>query len=72
MLRFADTFLFPKLILRLRDKAEETKELPVVSVTAERTGSFKSDVVQVGAFRDMAPLDVPQTSGVITREVLDA
>ncbi|CAH1078766.1 TonB-dependent receptor plug domain-containing protein [Candidatus Nitrotoga sp. 1052] len=52
--------------------AEEAKEFPVVSVTAERTGSFKSNVVQVGAFRDMAPLDVPQTSNVITREVLDA
>ena len=26
----------------------------------------------VGTFRDMAPLDVPQTSNVITREVLDA
>ncbi|CAG9933233.1 TonB-dependent siderophore receptor [Candidatus Nitrotoga arctica] len=53
-------------------QAEPGKELPLVSVTAERTGSFKSNVVQVGAFRDMAPLDVPQTSNVITREVLDA
>ncbi len=53
-------------------QAEPAKELPAVNVTAERTGSFKSDVVQVGAFRDMAPLDVPQTSNVITREVLDA
>ena len=50
MPRFADVFVFPKLILRLRDKAEETKELPVVSVTAERMGNFKSDLVQVGAF----------------------
>lgn len=51
---------------------EPIKELPVVNVAAERTGSFKSNVVQVGVFRDMAPLDVPQTSNVITREVLDA
>ncbi|MEO6423661.1 MAG: TonB-dependent siderophore receptor [Candidatus Nitrotoga sp.] len=54
------------------DQAEPSKELPVVNVAAERTGSFKSNVIQVGAFRDMAPLDVPQTSNVITREVLDA
>lgn len=54
------------------DQVEPTKELPVVTVTAEHPGSFKSDVVQVGTFRDMAPLDVPQTSNVVTREVLDA
>lgn len=48
------------------------KKLPDVTVTGERTGSFKSDSVQVGTFRDMAPLDVPQTSNVVTREVLDA
>ncbi|CAH1386612.1 TonB-dependent siderophore receptor [Candidatus Nitrotoga sp. M5] len=51
---------------------ESTKELPVVNVAAERAGSFKSNFVQVGTFRDMAPLDIPQTSNVITREVLDA
>ncbi|CAH1075425.1 TonB-dependent siderophore receptor [Candidatus Nitrotoga sp. 1052] len=53
-------------------QAEPDKELPVVTVSAERTGSFKSDVVQVGTFRDMAPIDVPQTSNVVTREVLDS
>jgi len=47
-------------------------ELSTVTVSAERTGSFKSNSVQVGTFRDMAPIDVPQTSNVITREVLDA
>jgi len=51
---------------------EPTKELPVVNVAAERAGSFKTNFVQVGTFRDMAPLDIPQTSNVITREVLDA
>src|SRR5213080_1716437 len=51
---------------------EPGKKLPVVTVAGERVGSFKSDSVQVGTFRDMAPLDVPQTSNVITREVLDA
>jgi len=54
------------------DRAESGSKLPAVTVTGERTGSFKSDSVQVGTFRDMAPLDVPQTSNVITREVLDA
>jgi iron complex outermembrane receptor protein len=50
----------------------EEKELSTVTVSADRTGSFKSNSVQVGTFRDMAPIDVPQTSNVITREVLDA
>jgi len=48
------------------------KELTEVTVSAEKIGSFKSNSVQVGTFRDMAPLDVPQTSNVVTREVLDA
>jgi len=50
----------------------EEKELSTVTVSADRTGSFKSNSVQVGTFRDMAPIDVPQTSNVVTREVLDA
>ncbi len=54
------------------DKAEQGKKLPTVTVTGERVGSFKSDSVQVGTFRDMAPLDVPQTSNMVTREVLDS
>lgn len=51
---------------------EPTGELPAVTVTAERSGSFKPGTVQVGTFRDMAPLDVPQSSNAVTREVLDA
>ncbi|SEI99367.1 TonB-dependent siderophore receptor [Nitrosomonas eutropha] len=54
------------------DQAEAGQKLPAVTVTGERIGSFNSDFVQVGTFRDMAPIDVPQTSNVITREVLDA
>jgi len=50
----------------------EEKELSTVTVSAERSGSFKSNSVQVGTFRDMSPIEVPQTSNVITREVLDA
>ncbi|MCC2682599.1 MAG: TonB-dependent siderophore receptor, partial [Nitrosospira multiformis] len=53
-------------------QAEAGKQLPTVTVRSERVGSFKSDTVQVGTFRDMAPIDVPQTSNVVTREVLDA
>jgi len=43
-----------------------------MTVASEYTGSFKSETVQVGTFRDTSPLDVPQTSNVVTREVLDA
>lgn len=53
-------------------RAQSETELETVTVIGERTGSFKSSSVQVGTFRDMAPIDVPQTSNVITREVLDA
>lgn len=47
-------------------------ELAPVDVIGERAASYKSSSVQVGTFRDLAPLDVPQTSNVVTREVLDA
>jgi len=43
-----------------------------VTVSGERQGSFGSSTVQVGTFRDQNPLDVPLTSNVVTREVLDA
>lgn len=54
------------------EATQTTQQLPGVTVSAERTGSFKSNSVQVGTFRDLLPLDVPQTSNVVTREVLDA
>jgi outer membrane receptor protein involved in Fe transport len=47
-------------------------ELAPVDVTGKRAGSDRSGSVQVGTFRDLAPLDLPQTSNVVTREVLDA
>ena len=53
-------------------QAEAARELPAVTVTSEYQGSFKANTVQVGTFRDASPLDVPQTSNVVTREVLDA
>lgn len=46
--------------------------LGTVTVSGERQGSFTSSTVQVGTFRDQNPLDVPLTTNVITREVLDA
>ncbi|WP_411878363.1 TonB-dependent siderophore receptor [Polaromonas sp. YR568] len=46
--------------------------LSTVTVSSERQGSFTSNTVQVGTFRDQSPLDVPLTTNVITREVLDA
>lgn len=45
--------------------------LPEVRVTSEG-GGFSSNKVQVGAFRDLDPLEVPLTNNVVTREVLDA
>jgi len=43
--------------------------LPAVTVSGR---SFGAQLVQVGAFRDQDPLDVPLTNNVVTREVLDA
>jgi iron complex outermembrane receptor protein len=46
--------------------------LQQVTVTGDSRGSYSSRLVQVGAFRDLDPLDVPLTNNVVTREVLDA
>lgn len=61
---------FPVLAQTTTSQTEQ--QLGEVTVSGERTGSYKSNSVQVGTFRDVAPLNVPQTSNVITREVLDA
>ncbi|RJF99194.1 TonB-dependent siderophore receptor [Noviherbaspirillum saxi] len=65
-------FATPQAAAQDPSQEKTDKELGTITVTAERAGSFKSNAVQVGTFRDLAPLDVPQTSNVITREVLDA
>lgn len=66
-------FSAPQVHAQTAGQAEPSaKDLPALTVTAERIGSFQSNTVQVGTFRDMAPLDVPQTNNVITRAVLDA
>jgi iron complex outermembrane receptor protein len=46
--------------------------LSEVRVSGDASRSFSSRNVQVGAFRDQDPLDVPLTNNVVTREVLDA
>jgi iron complex outermembrane receptor protein len=65
-------FPLPHAFAQTAEAAKPVQELPAVTVVGERAGSFKSNSVQVGTFRDMNPLDIPQTSNVVTREVLDA
>ncbi len=57
--------------------SEATKELPPVTleafnVSAAKTQSYQAESVQMGAFRDMNPVDVPLTINVLTKEVLEA
>ncbi|OHC65627.1 MAG: TonB-dependent receptor [Rhodocyclales bacterium GWA2_65_20] len=52
--------------------ASVEQELETVVVEAAAGGSYKAHTVQVGTFRDMAPIDVPQSSNVVTRELLDS
>lgn len=54
-----------------------SSELPPVTleeftVSGEKVHSYKAERVQLGAFRDVDPVDVPISVNVITREVLDA
>lgn len=53
-------------------QADPARSLGEVRVTGDASRSFSSRNVQVGAFRDQDPLDVPLTNNVVTREVLDA
>ncbi|WP_341238073.1 TonB-dependent siderophore receptor [uncultured Limnobacter sp.] len=52
--------------------AQNNTELQEVEVQAREQGSYSSSAVQVGTFRDTAPIDVPLTVNSVTREVLDA
>lgn len=52
--------------------AGSERSLDPVTITGDSPRSFSSRNVQVGAFRDQDPLDVPLTNNVVTREVLDA
>ena len=47
-------------------------KLEEFNVSSGRLHSFQSDRVQVGSFRDVAPVDVPLTVNIMTREVIDA
>ena len=57
--------------------AAAAKDLPPVTletfnVSDKRLQSYQTESVQLGAFRDVDPVDVPLTINVLTREVLDA
>lgn len=47
-------------------------KLEEFNVSSSRLHSYQTDRVQVGSFRDVAPVDVPLTVNVMTREVIDA
>lgn len=51
---------------------QEALVLDDVEVISNVQGSYTSQSVQVGTFRDMDPIDVPLTTNIVTREVLDA
>lgn len=53
--------------------AAEEASLPAIQVSAAYSGaSFNAKDVQVGTFRNASVLDVPQTSNVFTRDLLEA
>ncbi len=57
--------------------AKGSRTLPPITledfvVRGARTESYRAEQVQMGAFRDVDPVDVPVSIDVITREVLDA
>jgi iron complex outermembrane recepter protein len=53
-------------------KPEESLTLEEYNVSGSRVRSYQTDRVQIGAFRDVNPVDVPLTINVVTREALDA
>ncbi|MBL9201149.1 MAG: TonB-dependent siderophore receptor [Opitutaceae bacterium] len=57
--------------------AADAKNLPAVTlesfnVSGKKVQSYQAESVQLGAYRDVDPVDVPLTINVLTREVLDA
>lgn len=50
----------------------DVHSLTTVVISGPRATGFTSAVVGIGAFRDQAPVDVPLTNSVVTREVLNA
>lgn len=55
-----------------KDAAAPKRLLDEVVVTGVRRKTFAPTTVQVGAFRDQDPLDVPLTNNVMPRDLLDA
>lgn len=70
-MKITKTLLIP-LVLSSPAFAEVVLQLDEIEVKADSKGSYTSKAVQVGTFRDMDPVDVPLTTNVVTREVLDA
>jgi iron complex outermembrane recepter protein len=64
---YAALFLIPYAVIA----QEEVSVLGEVEVLSNVENSFTSDTVQIGAFRGVDPIDVPQATDVITRELLD-
>jgi iron complex outermembrane receptor protein len=61
------------LAARAQAASEPAKKLlDEVVVSGVRTKTFAPTTVQVGAFRDQDPLDVPLTNNVMPRDLLDA
>ena len=53
-------------------KRSQAKTLETITVIADRSGSFSSDYLQVGTFRDARVLDTPLTVSVVTKDLLQA
>lgn len=65
---YAALFLIPSVVTA----QEEISVLSEVEVTSNVEDSFTSETVQMGIYRGTDPIDVPQATNVITRELLDA
>lgn len=53
-------------------KAGSATTLSTITVNADTGKGYKSNYVQVGAFRDQSVLDTPSTVNVMTRAIMDA
>ena len=65
---YAALFLIPSFVWA----QEEVSVLSEVEVVSNVGDSFTSEAVQMGIYRGVDPIDVPQATDVITRELLDA
>lgn len=77
VLALAGASAFAQAPAASRTAAADARALPAVSldtfnVTDKKVQSYQAESVQLGAYRDVDPVDVPLTINVLTREVLDA